>query len=216
MAEPSILEYARQHNLAEDYTLLSPFDTDCISECSSDFELDAEKHSNGLTSLDFAQEPLLDERWHIDCGGAGFLRGVLSMLEESPVRDYPTRRKERRELRVASPLLSTDPSLDMAKLFLDRDRGYALVCTSDRPELLDDVPEAEVRLSWPASEPSLLARVENDVKREKLGASRDTLEYLKSIMHPEPLQEDEDSLEVTNTRVCTNSLRYIVLVLMRS
>ncbi|GAB7338572.1 hypothetical protein MBLNU457_5315t1 [Dothideomycetes sp. NU457] len=191
MAGESILEYARKHELTQDYTLLSPFDTDCISDCSSDFELDAEQASEALPPLDLSKQPLLDERWHVDRLGAGFLREVQSVLEELSVRDYPTRREERRALRMASPLLSTDPSLDMAKLFPDRDHGHALVCTSETPRPLDDDPEAEARLCWPASEPSLLARVENDVQHERLCATRETAQYLRSIMHPEPLPQDE-------------------------
>ena len=202
MAKLSNLDYARQHGLIRDYTLLSPFDSNFISRSSSeDFDT---ADSTDLSSLEIPPTHVLDERLNIDENGAKFLCSALSMIEPLPVRDYPTRRAERRHIRLPSPLLSTDPDLDLAKLF-PKPETQSLLTVSlgtfvpSQPD--NDLLDNEERLSWPASDPSLIDRAEGRIQHEKLGITIEASQYLKSITHSEPLQDDESCSDISKGMV---------------
>ena len=187
----SILEYARHHNLTRDYSTLLPKCEDSPSSFSSvSDELD---ESTNLPDLRIPDAGHLDEKWSLDGGGAAFLKDVLAIAQSDVSYEYPTRRYETRRLGFPSPLLGSDPALDMAVLFHRRkiEEQDTRGPSTDRWQLEES---AESKLFWPTSESSLLERVNNQLRSEKLAISMSSISYLRDVTSGSWREDDEDIL----------------------
>ncbi|TVY68758.1 Nucleoporin [Lachnellula suecica] len=186
------LEYARSHGLSRNYLAETlPFDhikalQDGIREYVSD-EL--------LPQFDFGVEPRLDERFSLSKDAARFLQDVahqdsqetidaliLPMLGSSDVKNA----------RVELPLLKSDHESD-CKRFARWD-GFEIKLKDVRfpLEMVDE--EENESIKFPTAYWKLGDGIMEELKKEKLGISKETLSYLQAALKNVWTREDDEAL----------------------
>jgi len=198
--EISILDYARLHGLAKDYTSSRAIDERYLPSPPSDL-LGSFVNDTDLPELHLPEPVAIEEKWSLDNQGAGFLMGVLSFANESIASDYPNNRYQWRESKMDSPLLSTDPSLDMAVLLRRRQNELTPIVGGLEVEDTQESERDMAALQWPTHDLDLLPGIIRALESEKLVVTAGTVHYLRSVT---AVKQDESDDELPDPNAIQN------------
>lgn len=190
--EPSILDYARFHGLSIDYRAIHPLqyiiDTPSLPDVQDPpelFEIDASCGTPAPERLSISKEAA----------------ALLSSIRETQPEDYefdesilPDTHRVR-NLKMETPLLRTDPELDLRDF---RARVIPDLAAEHLPlEKVDE--ELDEGLTWPLSYEDLYRQVNEESESEKPMFSKEALIYLQSTLSSHKGHDGfwnlEDSLE---------------------
>lgn len=189
-AETPILEYARNHGLCQDYLSRHPLEPSSlpspIPEDGSDLIA-----FDKLPELELPSSAIPEDKWTLNQGGAAYLQLIHQLPKETLPYDFPTQRQTFRKMKMESPLLRTDPELDMRQLFATRPNKLdtrSLASEPFEPVISDGA------LQWPLSDSSLLSRIDLASRSETLQASFEQMLYLRDIMNAVCTEADVDQV----------------------
>jgi len=178
--EPSILEYARYHGLS------------CDSVDDNDEELDL--NLVGAASLSHDQNDpdmytdsvvdtgLLDEKLILNAEARVVLASIVH--SQRPSESYPPELDIRhtKNIRLANPLLLTDPELDVKQYLEARVSSQKEVDINlDKFPLFTTNEENEQGLAWPEKYHTLLSEYEKHIADERVRVPKEGLLFLHKV-----------------------------------
>ncbi|KAK4494743.1 hypothetical protein PRZ48_014099 [Zasmidium cellare] len=174
----------------------NPMTSSLIPTPLGDFEFeqqlthpDEPTHSRQSTDLDTLNG---NEKWHVDKESAEFLASVMKLVSDHGLGDMIHRsiRNPLRELKLDEPILSTDPQMELIKLF-ERNEVHL---SSEGIEACTLDTEKDESLTWPAKALKQPKAIHEDIMNAKLEIDAETMEYLRDI-HNEPKVDLDDWLK---------------------
>jgi hypothetical protein len=189
--EPTVLEFARFHNLCSDFTYELPQCYNSVSISNETFDLDLCDPKDAPPLTDPADE-LTKERLAVSKEAAMLLKSVHSQAEAPHALLLISNGKKRIiNLKQEVPILRTDNEYDLL--------GFGSVVEPKFTDLnipLEPIDEDnDEGLGWPSGWVDFPKQCNEQVKSEKLGVSRETLLYLQDAIRNACSPEDSDPIK---------------------
>ncbi|KAK2746993.1 hypothetical protein FQN57_002565 [Myotisia sp. PD_48] len=179
--EPSLLEYARFHGVAQDH--LAPDLRELISSLVEEpcDELDEDIFQEAKSGALNVLKEIQTEKLSISKASAAFLSSITNprfAVRDSLDTKYTPKRQQKPQLKLDLPLLRSDNELDLISW---RNQASLDKLELDLPlEVVDE--ENDEGIGFPTYFADLATDIKSQVAQEKLSCSPSTLRYLQGIM----------------------------------
>ena len=173
--EPSIIEYARYHNLVSDHLAVDP-----LAAFSGYQDIDVLEDDSHLPSALENVDLLPPERLTINREALTFLSDVCKEPPEPPELATldGSRYRRLKDAKVDVPLLFTDHEMDVQSF--RRPFGPDLTNIDLPVEETDD--EQDEGINFPTAAHDMALKLAQQADSEKLSFSKETLEYLQGVL----------------------------------
>ncbi|MCJ1399854.1 hypothetical protein MMC11_003057 [Xylographa trunciseda] len=182
--EPSILEYARFHDLTVNYRESNP-----LSILSEALPAPLRIDESGLVEITKDLRTIASERLEFGKGAVIYLASIINASSYLPraYNDLLPKNHRIRDLKLEPPLLQSDHELDMQQF------GARVVPDLKKEHLpLERVnDERDEGLGWPSSYAELPAKVSARSLVEKLSISKDVLLYLRDTLQWQQVGQEQ-------------------------
>ena len=193
--EPSIIEYARFHNLISDHLAVDP-----LAAFSGNENLEVLEDDSDLPDPLGGSGSLPPERLTINREAFAFLSNVCKEPPMPPsfvIGDSSrSRYYQLRDAKVEMPLLSTDHDLDMQ----DFHRRHLPDLSNINLPFVETDDEQDEGINFPATSHGLASNFANKIGSEKLSVSKEALEYLQNAIKCPSIDHKFFDLEASRKR----------------
>lgn len=176
----SVLESARMLGLYQGYHSQNPLASLCIP-LPPEKLLDDAADAAMDTALKFSNVASGIERWGVDKASAGFLASLFALSKGEGILSVPDdSARTFGDLRLIEPVLGRDPELEILQL----KRRNMPVISARGMDLFKLETSDNESIAWPSDVLGFPKGKNHDIASEKLQATRDSIEYLRDIIHP--------------------------------
>ncbi|KAJ4312450.1 hypothetical protein N0V94_007425 [Neodidymelliopsis sp. IMI 364377] len=189
--EPSVLEYAREAGICNDYTNELPSLHDLSTSLKNAFDQDPrDPFDDDLANAATAAVQLTRQRLSIARDVALLLKEVLSLRDAAPNGDANGDDDRRRilELKMEMPVLSTDAEIGMLGFGRREELDLRDLRTRLPSEDVDE--ENDEGFGWPVEYLAYPALYDRKIKGEKLAVTMGDLSFLQGAVRDEYTTED--------------------------
>lgn len=178
--EMSVVESTRMLGLYQDYHSQDPLASLCIpllpeklvDDVADTFMDTALKFSNATNGV---------EKWEVEKASASFLASLFASSKGEGIPSVPDDSvRTFGDLRLVEPVLDRDPELELLQL---KRRNMAVI-SARGVDLFNPDTSDNQSIAWHPHVRDFPEKKNHDIASDKLEASRDSIEYLREIMHP--------------------------------